>query len=342
MTILFAGGEDTSIAVIGAAIENTTNTLFYRSAFARVAISATNGTSTADPPANRLQTAAFTSSSVLWIHMNASLNGITSTSDVQGLIVRSPDAVSRILIRQTGTSGQIKVSSRNSAGAFTDLATASSNFVTQTNTKVDIKIDYSSSGGVSVWFDGAQVINFSGDPRTDAATQLNQVEFASFNNRASGSTIGTFWSEIIVADEDTRGMALWTLAPQAAGNTQSWTPNTLANINETTINDATLISTTANNDLSQWTTPTSPPSGSWGVKAIAQDARVRVGTTGPQHFDWSLRTASTDYTAGTSNAPSTSFGNFNNQLWVTNPNTLGAWAITDIASGFNLGIKSLA
>ena len=126
------------------------------------------------------------------------------------------------------------------------------------------------------------------------------------------------------------------------GNTQSWTPNTVGNINEVIISDTTLVSTNVNDALSQWTTPTSALSGNWGVKAIVQEARVRIGTTGPQHFDWSLRTASTDYVAGVSNAPLTSFSNFKNQLWTTNPNTSGAWAITDIASGFNLGIKSLA
>ncbi len=137
-------------------------------------------------------------------------------------------------------------------------------------------------------------------------------------------------------------MALWTLAPQAAGNTQSWLPNTVGNINEIVLSDATLISTGNNNDVSLWTTPTSAPSGSWGVKAIVQEARVQVGITGPQHFDWMVRTASTDYTAGVSNAPSTGFTNFSNYKWVTNPNTSASWSITDIASGFNLGIKSLA
>jgi hypothetical protein len=29
-------------------------------------------------------------------------------------------------------------------------------------------------------------------------------------------------------------------------------------------------------------------------------------------------------------------------MWATNPNTSAAWVIGDIASGFNLGIKSLA
>jgi hypothetical protein len=186
---------------------------------------------------------------------------------------------------------------------------------------------------------GVQAINFSGDPRTDAATQLNQVELAGVSNTANATA--SCWSEVIIADEDTRGMSLWSLPPAAAGNTQGWTPNTLANINKTTINDATVISTSSNNTLSEWTTATSAPSGAWAVKAIVQEARVSVGGTGPQHFDWVVRTAGTDFTAGASVAPSGTLSNFSN-MWATNPNTSSAWAISDIATGFNLGIKSLA
>jgi hypothetical protein len=153
---------------------------------------------------------------------------------------------------------------------------------------------------------------------------------------------GNVWhSEVIIADEDTRGMALWTLAPTAAGNTQSWTPNTVGNISETTTSDATFISTATNNAFSEWTTPVTPPTGSWSVRAIVQDARVQRGTTGPQTFDWMVRTAGADYAAGTTQAPTTTYANFRNQLWSTNPSTLAPWSIANIAAGFNLGIKSL-
>lgn len=332
MTILFAGGEDTSFTSVGTVSVDTVN---FRTDWARRSLFMSGGA--ADPPANRMVTPTFSSSSVVWVHEQSQPQSASTTNGNQGLIVRSPDAVGRIYIRQTSTIGQLKVDKRDAAGTFTNLFTASgTTFSTGALHAIDLKINYVSSGEVTLWIDGTQVGTFSGDPRTDAATTLNKVDFSSLQT-------GNVWhSEIIIADEDTRGMGLWTLAPQAAGNTQSWTPNTVGNISDTTINDATLISSSSNNDLSEWTTPTSAPSGSWAVKAIVQEARVRVGTTGPQHFDWLIRTASADYTAGVSNAPTTTFSNFNNQIWTTNPNTATAWAITDIASGFNLGIKSLA
>jgi hypothetical protein len=342
MTILFASGEDTGFTLIGAAVGATTPAGCSRSGYARstaCGVGANNGTIVADPPANRFQTPIFTAGNLVWVHAQFfNATDVTTTNNQQTLLLRSPDGVSRIVLRQTGTAGTFKVSSRNAAGAFTDLATATGVFTLNTITQLDLKVDYSASGGVQLYLAGTLVINYSGDPRTDAATQLDQVEFsgAGFNGNQR-----TVWSEMIIADEDTTGMALWTMTPQAAGATQSWTPNTLANINKAVINDSTLITTATANALSEWTAPTAVPAGTWNVKAVVQEARVERGATGPQHFDWQLRVSATDYAAGASNAPVTSFGNFSNYSWPTNPATSAAWITADLTTGIQYGIKSL-
>jgi hypothetical protein len=264
-----------------------------------------------------------------------------TTANQQAIIVRSPDGVSRIVVRGTGTNGTLKVSSRNAAGTITDLATATGVFPGTTLFSLDTRIDYSATGGVQMWISGVQVINYSGDPRTDAATQLNQVDFAAVIN-ASNAGNNTYWSEIIVADQDSRSMALWTLAPAAAGNSQTWTPNTLANVNKPAINDATFISATTNNALSEWTVAATPPSGGWSVLGLVQNARVQISATGPQHFDWLARTGAIDYLASAPQAPALAFGNFSH-IWPLNPNTGVAWTVADItAAGLNLGIESQA
>ncbi len=353
ITILFASGEDTGFnAIVGAsgAAQGVSSSYLVRSGYARsnTAVAVFNSTNVADPPASRLQTPTFSAVSTLWIHSQIDMaNSNANTSGQQGLIVRSPDGVSRIVMRQTGTSGQLKVSKRNAAGTITDLATASSNINTATLTSLDIEIIYGCTSGdqVNVWYNGSSVIAFTGASIcTDSATTLNQVEFAGFNGGGGGSVTngGTSWTEVIISDSDTRGMALWTLAPTAAGNTQSWTPNTVADINPSVINDANFVATGSSSSLSEWTTPTTPPSGTWGVLGIVQEARVLRGTTGPQNFDFLARTKDgTDHLFGYSSTLSTSFGNFGNQIWTTNPHTSASWVITDVASGFNLGIESL-
>jgi hypothetical protein len=354
MTILYAGGEDTGFATIigapGGAIVDNSNYPGYttRTTFCRCVLAVYNSSSTADPPPTRWQTPTFTAGNLIWLHSQVSIgNGgagpsFANTANAQALLFRSPDGVSRLVLRATGTAGQLKFSTRNAAGTLVDLATASANLSgTAVPTQLDIRIDYSATGGVQIWYNGLQVVNYTGDPRTDAATQLNQIEFAAINNLAS-SNAGTGWSEIIVADQDTRSMALLTLAPQAAGNTQAWTPNTLANINKLTISDTTFVSAAAANALSQWTKPTTLPSGTWNVLAMAQNARVQASSTGPQHFDWVCRTGGADYLAGTSQAPPVaSFANFQ-RLWPTNPATGTAWTAANITAGLQFGIDSLA
>jgi hypothetical protein len=354
MTILFAGGEDTGFSPIigasgGANVDSGANYAGQtaRAAFCRCVLAVFNATSITDPPPARWQMPIFTAGNLVWLHAQLSVGvggagpSFANTANAQALLFRSPDGVSRIALRATGTAGQLKISTRNATGTFVDLATASANLSTPAaSTQLDLRIDYSATGGVQMWYNGAQVVNYVGDPRTDAATQLNQIELAAINNLGSANA-GTGWSEVIVADQDTRSMALWTLPPSAAGNTQAWTPNTLANINKAAISDTTFISTSVNNALSEWTTPTTPPSGPWNVLAIVQNARVQVSTTGPQHFDWLARTAAIDYVANAPQAPPLAFANFQH-MWPLNPNTGLAWQITDItAAGFNLGIESL-
>ena len=343
MTILFASGEDTGFTGYGtspgAVVANSARSTYARSTSASV--TAGNSTTVADPPANRFQTPVFTSTNTLWVHAQfyiAAAN--TGTSGEQCLIVRSPDGVSRIIVRQTGTAGTLKVSTRTAAGVITDLATASVAFAATTITQLDLRVDYVSSGVVQLYLGGVQVINWSGDPRTDAATSLAQADFASVNNNSANNA--TAWSEIICADEDTRGMALWTLTLVASGTTQSWSPNTVANINKAVINDSTSIASSAANQLSEWTTVTTAPTGSWGVKAVVQEARMEVGVTGPQHFDWLLRVAGADYLAGDSVAPTSSYANYAGKVWSSNPATATDWDIGDLTTGIQVGVKSLA
>jgi hypothetical protein len=357
-TLYYAGNEDTSVTLIGSATyhNNSCASNECRSAFVRGTPIAANSSTVADPPANRFQTPTFTSVSDLWVHAHFNMgSGVTtSAAGEQGLLIRSPDGVSRLILRQTATFGQIKVSSRNSAGTITDLTTASSNFSGyQAATHImDLHVNYtcSGSGAIALYFDGVQVINFSGNPCTDSATQLNQVEFASLTagtnsanscGVAGGANAGTCWSELIIADSDTRGMGLWTLAPQAAGNTQSWTPNTVGNVNPALITDTNFVSSTTSGQLSEWTTLTTPPTGSWNLMAVVQEARVQTSTSGPTTFEWLVRTKDgTNHVTGSVTPTVGTWANFNNQIWATNPFTSAAWTISDIATGFNLGIES--
>jgi hypothetical protein len=330
--ILFASGEDSgfkSVSIYGFA---STSAGTFRSGWARGSLEAEYGSNI-----DWVSPLFATTSGQLWIHAQLNTQNWAGANYI-ALAIYSPDGDARILLRTTATSGQFKISTENAAQTITDLATASSDIGTATLAAIDLNINYTcdGTGGASLYENGVQVINYSGNPCTDSATSLNQVGLGGIN---SGTQ--TYWSEVIVADGDTRGMGLYTASPAAAGNTQSWTPNTLADINKTSVNDSTYISTTTTGALSEWTVTNSLPSGPWAVLAVAQDARVEVGTTGPQHFEWLARTGGTDNVTGSVAPLAGSFSNFN-QIWMTNPNTGLAWTTTDVtAAGFNLGIESL-
>lgn len=199
-------------------------------------------------------------------------------------------------------------------------------------------VTITSTGTARLWVNQgvSPVAYVAGGISTDGVTALAQMDIA---NCDTGHI--TYISEVIVADQDTRGKGLWTISPVAAGGTQQWLPNTVGNINEAVINDTTFVSTGGNNQISNWTTSQTAPTGGWIVDAVVQEARLEVGVTGPQHAEFTAVVGGTIAAAGTV-APTTSFTNFT-YTWAQNPITVSDWALTDITIGtFNLGVESLA
>lgn len=311
-----------------------------------------NGATGSDPPTNYFKTPAFASTAIIWVHANTYLGSAnTNTVNNQSMFAFSPDGVGRVYLRHTGTSGQVKLSTATAARTFSDKQTATGTFSAAAIQTIDWLIDYSCSAGsvTQLYINGVKVIDYTGSLCTDAATSLNQVGFGGLTNisgagSCSSATSSSCWSEMIVASEDTRSFRLATLAPQASGNTQGWTPNTLANINKFAINDSTFVSDGTGNVLSQWTAPTTAPAGLWIVKSVAIEARILKSASGPSRYDGSWRISGTDYLSGISGVLSTSFANYRIQQ-DNSPATSTAWSLSEIynsgASQLNFGLKSL-
>jgi hypothetical protein len=332
--VYFAGGEDTSGTAVGTVSVSTVTTTF-RANFARESLGIIGAV--ADPPTNRFVLNGWPAQTTFWFHAESYVVSTATTNNCQLLALLDSGGVARLCIRGTGTAGQLRLETRTAAGVFTTLVTSAAAVYSAALHALDVFVNYSTSGRVTVYLDGVSIMDTGAgvNVTTDSATALAN---AYVSNCGTGNTVN--WSELLVMDSSTLGAGVWTLTPQAPGNTQSWTPNTLANINKTAISDTTYVSTTAVNALSEWTTPITPPGGTWLVPAIVQEARVSVGATGPLHLEWLCRTIDgTDHVSG-SVAPTTSFANYTG-LWPTNPHSGSAWLIGDIATGFNLGIESL-
>jgi hypothetical protein len=225
------------------------------------------------------------------------------------------------------------------AGTFTQLgSTFPSGLATSTMAKVDVHMNYASVGGfVELYINGNLVFSFSGDPTTEGVTAL-----ANFLLQQSAATGPSAWSEVILADIDTRGLSLQTFPPVANGNTHNFDTGTpaAANVNETTINDATLDGSTTAGQIDEYTNG-AVAAGTFDVIAFGISARAQKGATGPSKMDFVVRTAATDFFSSDV-ALSTFWQNYQN-WWLTNPNTGVAWLTSQIGStaGFNIGLKSV-
>lgn len=249
-------------------------------------------------------------------------------------------STARLLVRGTGTSGQFKISKRTAAGAFTDLATSVAgafNVLYSTLYLLDFIVNYSTTGRATFYVNGVPIIDTGAgvDVTTDGAATLSAGDVSC----PFTDTSLQYWSEWLTRDGSTLGARVLTRPPVAAGNTQSWTPNTVGNINELVINDTTFISTTSNDQLSEWTVSTTPPPGNWLITSVVQEARLLVGGSGPLNFDWLVRTSDgTDHTV-TGAAGTLIFANYSAVSWPLNPSTSAAWQFDEL---INSGVESRA
>lgn len=333
-TILFAGGEDIDFTSIGSVTVSTTAGTF-RSGYARAAMQFFGSTPGAlDPAPNRILTQAVTAQTSLWMHAYlVQTTAVSTTSNVQIMCAYSPDGVVRLCFRGTGSVGQVKLTKYDSSRTATDLVTCTLGGWPVFSAKTDWFINYAVSGHSTLYANGVNVCDYAGDVTTNSTTTLNQFYFG---EAVSAQT--TNWSEVIISTTDTRDMNLFTCYPNANGTTMAWS-GAYTNVNPATINDTSSITTGSNNLVAEFTCP-SIPSGAFTVPAVASAARLQIGGTGPQNFQFVTRpgTGSTDYFSG-SVAGTVVFSN-NFQIQATNPATSASWSLTDI-TGFQQGLKSI-
>ncbi len=350
-TILFTGAEDIdfnctgSVGTIGSSsCTQDTNTGRFRTAFARSGLTPANNTSAADPPANLWKSPNFTATTHIWTHFWFLQDQAANTSNNQIFIWYASDGNPAVILRGTGSTTQIKVSTRSTTGTLTDLVTCSAGFGTQSSlAQYDIDLNYAVAGGITIYKNSASLCTFSGDMTTNSRTQLQAIALGPYTSNAGAALV---YSEVIVADADTRGMSLVTMLPGGAGNATAWTGTNgcTSIINNNPQNTASFISSSTSNQLEQCTVKfgnsnTSFPTGSWAVDVVATTFSGLRGTTGPQHIEHNLRTGGVDSNSADVNV-TTSFGNYQN-YWTVNPNGSTTWAQSDLtAAGFNIGVKS--
>lgn len=350
MTIYFAGGEDIDFlqAIVFGGLAFDTGASWHRTEWSRGGLTVLNilgapGFPGASIFASYWVSPPFTPLTDFWFHSQVVFEHHETFDENNLMGFGSADNVWRLAIQGTGNDGQFKLVKRDNAGALTTLATSDTGLlgaVTFTIKQLDIHIDYNTSGSVEVYFNGSNtpIMSYAGDVTTNSATSLNQFFMGT---HLEGSIDA--WSEIIVSDLNTRSMSLLSRPPVAPGNTQDWT-GSVSDINEDSLDVTTFITTPNNNDLSEWTTSENDviPVGSWDVQAVIESVDLNIGSVGPQNFEFVIRpaTGSSDYFS--SSIPgSASFDKYS-YIWQQNPGTSSAWNLSDIDTGYNIGLKAIA
>jgi len=336
-TLLFAGGEDIDFICTNMCKVDTGSGRF-RANWAREGYYAQPGTS--DPPSSYFSTPTFAGSSTIWVHAQYWNSGGSTTTPGSQMIRVLDTHGTTLIVHGTGTAGTVKISSRNTTtGAITDLPATCDAVMPDTNLdQIDLYINYSASGQVTLYKNSVSICNYSGNVTNgDGATTLIQVQFGAAQNSTNND-----WSEVIVATTDTRAMARFTANTAGDGNTTGFSGTSICSAiwNVTMSNPANYGYSGSTYILHECTINSSIPAGAYGVVGLVMSTQALVGSTGPQSFDFVTRTNNTDYLSGNI-APTTSFSNITNYIQTLNPATSNPWAVSDFqATGFNVGEKT--
>lgn len=330
MAYYFVGGEDHDFTRIGATSVDTATTAARRTANARCSLRVGTSAGISDGWQGTLSS----SSAACWITARFYLAGsIFANAELFSLLDGS---IRRITLR-VSSGGVYQLIKRNAAGTVTTLVTSAVVPSLTNLQKLDVQVNYGTTGSINIYIGNTLIITYTGDVTTDASTSLSGFVLGTHTSSASNST---YWSEVICASEDTRSLSLVTNAPTANGSTFAWS-NSYANVNEVTTDDGTLCTSSNANELAQMTISSAGITGNPAIRAVCISARAQKGGTGPQNLQMNIRTGGNDYFSSTQALPA-ALGRVA-AVFETNPATNGPFAYTDLTSaGFNVGVKSVA
>jgi hypothetical protein len=328
MTVYWVGGgEDIDLTKIGSAVTNTTS--FFRSGYGRSAYACLNpqgaNAGYSWRGSNLFSLATFWLGARFW-NTATLTNPTTGNAPVDLIRFYDASGTARLAIVNTGssnyTSSTMVLQSINISGTRVQLGsswTTGSTFTINQSTpdKLDINLNYATSGFFNVYINGLSVFSFSGDITTNGITALAGFEL--FGGNSVGN-IG-YWSELLIADFDTRLSSVYTYV--------QWS-GPISGISELVANDLTGLSSTAASQVEDITlTGTTIPNVNLSVvKAVAVTTRTIAGNSPPQHLDVGLTISGGEYFSNTIAIANS----FSNQITIfnTNPANSAAWSYSAI------------
>lgn len=321
--VIWVGGEDLDFS---GTLCTTTASWCYRSGYARQALKACNSWTGITSSTFPAQTSAWFSVRVRNPSCAAgNLHfGMIKAGTNNGLWVGTDSTSNwRVALYTYDGTTQVKLASE-----------AGTTLIGDNLHKIDVQVtNYNggASGNAKVYIDGGTtpVINYTGNLAVGGNTSLNAINLS--NNNCEW-----WWSEVLVADSDTRSYSVVTHVPNAAGTTNTWTSAAFGNINPVTINDAVFAYDSVAGDVFQYKM-SALPSTNTGVAAVKVSLRGVNTSTGPQAISIGVNHGGTAFypAAQTMNTGWSLY----EQIFQTNPVTSAAWTPSDV-NNLQMSLKS--
>jgi hypothetical protein len=186
-------------------------------------------------------------------------------------------------------------------------------------------------GFVRVYFDNILVSSFEGDTSV-FGVGVSKIQMGSTNSLQTSSV-----SNFVIADEDTRGMLVKTIKPNAAGSLSQMV-GTFSDVNTPARSDATGI-TSETAGQTQLFNLTDPETGNSIVKAVFANMRASRGETGPQNMNPVMRIGAVDFHKP--NLTMTVAPEYKSALWYLNPATGLTFTRAELVA-LQVGVRSQA
>lgn len=328
MTIYYVGGEMGSLIPSTSNVHEDQPAGAYDTSFARCAMKGQSASDYSESPSH-------TNLTDVWLHFE--VDGVAFTGTYLGTILTWHDSggVARIQLLYNTADSMFYCQYWNGAAWVTAGSGISLSLGNAKQTMDVHAVVNSASGSIKVYIAGTERIN-SGTIDLSGATNLQKF-------RLYGTTFGTlrlfYWSQLIVADENTIGMRLMTMYASGVGSDSAWGSGSYASINEITYNDVDLISSATANQVSTFAATLVAATTGYTIRAVGVAARAKCDATGPQNLQLALRVSGTNYFSS-SLALSAGYGAFVN-VWNTSPATSSPWSVSEL-SGIQFGVKSIA
>lgn len=271
-------------------------------------------------------TGAATSVTNVWVHFDF------YTGFFGGVQMEFLDSAGTSVLRIYGPSNGVYRLDYWSGTAWVTGA-ATYNAGTGVRIACDVHIVCGATGSFTMYSNGTQVLQL-----TSLSAAVDNIAFIQPNGGSGQQT----YSQFLASDTNTIGAKVASLKTLALGADTAWSPNTAANIDKTSFNDATFISDSTLGDKVTYTAADATMPAGMFVSSLWFATRARLNAASPANITPLLRISGTDY-AGAYNLGglnSTTFGPAV-AAFTTDPSTSAAWTLTN-ANLAELGFKTAA